>query len=310
MMCMLEVVLSCLMEVGVMLVVGLLGIDFIFCYLEFLFVKICVFNEEGISVWMLIGVYYVFFCIIMGFVEKDVVIIDCVIGVKCVIFDYCFVVLDVYYLVNMVVEFCVGGLFGGKSGVIVFYMGDSKKVLQFIYDLLENCDVLISKLLLIYVNCNVLLFEQVLEFVCKGGIIDIISSIDELVVFVEGIVCVVQVGILLVCVIFSFDGNGSQLFFDDEGNLIYIGVVGFEMLLEIVQVLVKDYDFSISDVLCLFISSVVGFFNLIGKGEILSGNDVDLLVMMLELCIEQVYVCGKLMVKDGKVCVKGMFEMV
>lgn len=50
--------------------------------------------------------------------------------------------------------------------------------------------------------------------------------------------------------------------------------------------LVKDYDFSISDVLRSFISSVVGFFNLIGKGEILLGNDVDLLVMTLELRIE------------------------
>lgn len=259
---------------------------------------------------MLIGVYYVFFRIITGFVEKDVAIIDRVIGVKCVIFDYRFVVSDVYYLVNMAVEFRVGGLFGGKFGVIVFYMGDSKKALQFIYDLLENCDVSISKLLSIYVNRNVSLFEQALEFARKGGIIDIISSIDESVVFVEGIVRVVQAGISLVRVIFSFDGNGSQSFFDDEGNLIYIGVVGFETLLEIVQVLVKDYDFSISDVLRSFISSVVGFFNLIGKGEILLGNDVDLLVMTLELRIEQVYVRGKLMVKDGKVCVKGTFETV
>lgn len=124
-----EVALSRLTEAGVTLVVGLLGIDFIFRYSEFLFVKIRAFNEEGISVWMLIGVYYVFFRIITGFVEKDVAIIDRVIGVKCVIFDYRFVVSDVYYLVNMAVEFRVGGLFGGKFGVIVFYMGDSKKAL-------------------------------------------------------------------------------------------------------------------------------------------------------------------------------------
>lgn len=53
---------------------------------------------------------------------------------------------------------------------------------------------------------------------------------------------------------------------------------------------------------------VRGFLNLTGKGEILPGNDADLLVMTPELRIEQVYARGKLMVKDGKACVKGTFE--
>lgn len=93
-----------------------------------------------------------------------------------------------------------------------------------------------------------------------------------------------------------------------EGNLTHIGVAGFETLLETVQVLVKDYDFSISDALRPLTSSVAGFLNLSGKGEILPGNDADLLVMTPELRIEQVYARGKLMVKDGKACVKGTFE--
>ncbi len=54
-----------------------------------------------------------------------------------------------------------------------------QKALQPIYDLLENCDVPISKLLPTHVNRNVPLFEQALEFARKGGTIDITSSIDE-----------------------------------------------------------------------------------------------------------------------------------
>ena len=124
----------------------------------------------------------------------------------------------------------------------------------------------------------------------------------------EGIARAVQAGIPLARVTLSSDGNGSQPFFDDEGNLTHIGVAGFETLLETVQVLVKDYDFSISDALRPLTSSVAGFLNLSGKGEILPGNDADLLVMTPELRIEQVYARGKLMVKDGKACVKGTFE--
>ena len=124
----------------------------------------------------------------------------------------------------------------------------------------------------------------------------------------EGIARAVQAGIPLARVTLSSDGNGSQPFFDDEGNLTHIGVAGFETLLETVQVLVKDYDFSISDALRPLTSSVAGFLNLNGKGEILPGNDADLMVMTPELRIEQVSLRGKLMVKDGKACVKGTFE--
>ena len=42
--------------------------------------------------------------------------------------------------------------------------------------------------------------------------------------------------------------------------------------------------------------------------SILAGDDAGLLGMTAELRIEQVYARGKLMVKDGKACVKGTFE--
>lgn len=72
--------------------------------------------------------------------------------------------------------------------------------------------------------------------------------------------------------------------------------------------LVKDYDFSISDALRPLTSSVAGFLNLTGKAKFCQAMDADLLVMTPELRIEQVYARGKLMVKDGKACVKGTFE--
>ncbi len=241
-----EVALSRLTEAGVTSVVGLLGTDSISRHPESLLAKTRALNEEGISAWMLTGAYHVPSRTITGSVEKDVAIIDRVIGVKCAISDHRSAAPDVYHLANMAAESRVGGLLGGKPGVTVFHMGDSKKALQPVYDLLENCDVPISKLLPTHVNRNVPLFEQALEFARKGGTIDITSSIDEPVAPAEGIARAVQAGIPLARVTLSSDGNGSQPFFDDEGNLTHIGVAGFETLLETVQVLVKDYDFSIS----------------------------------------------------------------
>ena len=289
-----EVALSRLTEAGITSVVGLLGTDSISRHPESLLAKTRALNEEGISAWMLTGAYHVPSRTITGSVEKDVAIIDRVIGVKCAISDHRSAAPDVYHLANMAAESRVGGLLGGKPGVTVFHMGDSKKALQPVYDLLENCDVPISKLLPTHVNRNVPLFEQALEFARKGGTIDITSSIDEPVAPAEGIA---RAGL----------GIPAEPLFRSL-RVTHIGVAGFETLLETVQVLVKDYSFSLSDALRPLTSSVAGFLNLTGKGEILPGNDADLLVMTPELRIEQVYARGKLMVKDGKACVKGTFE--
>jgi len=164
-----EVALSRLTEAGVTSVVGLLGTDSISRHPESLLAKTRALNEEGISAWMLTGAYHVPSRTITGSVEKDVAIIDRVIGVKCAISDHRSAAPDVYHLANMAAESRVGGLLGGKPGVTVFHMGDSKKALQPVYDLLENCDVPISKLLPTHVNRNVPLFEQALEFARKGG---------------------------------------------------------------------------------------------------------------------------------------------
>lgn len=165
-----EVALSRLTEAGVTSVVGLLGTDSISRHPESLLAKTRALNEEGISAWMLTGAYHVPSRTITGSVEKDVAIIDRVIGVKCAISDHRSAAPDVYHLANMAAESRVGGLLGGKPGVTVFHMGDSKKALQPVYDLLENCDVPISKLLPTHVNRNVPLFEQALGSRAKAAL--------------------------------------------------------------------------------------------------------------------------------------------
>lgn len=123
-----EVALSRLTEAGVTSVVGLLGTDSISRHPESLLAKTRALNEEGISAWMLTGAYHVPSRTITGSVEKDVAIIDRVIGVKCAISDHRSAAPDVYHLANMAAESRVGGLLGGKPGVTVFHMGDSKGV--------------------------------------------------------------------------------------------------------------------------------------------------------------------------------------
>lgn len=189
-----------------------------------------------------------------------------------------------------------------------FSYGQQQKGLQPLYDILENSDVPIGKLLPTHVNRSESLFEQALAFALKGGVIDITTSIPDPVAPAEGIARAVKAGVPLSRVTLSSDGNGSQPLFDAAGNLTGIGVAGFESLLETLQTLVNHYGFSLTDALRPLTTSVAAFLSLDGKGEIRPGNDADLLVFSADLRIEQVYARGKRMVNEGKACVKGTFE--
>ncbi|MCW7198131.1 beta-aspartyl-peptidase [Escherichia coli] len=303
-----EVALSRLTEAGVTSVVGLLGTDSISRHPESLLAKTRALNEEGISAWMLTGAYHVPSRTITGSVEKDVAIIDRVIGVKCAISDHRSAAPDVYHLANMAAESRVGGLLGGKPGVTVFHMGDSKRRYSLSMTCWKTAMCRSASCCRPTLTATFRCLSRRWSSRAKAALSISPAALTNRSPPAEGIARAVQAGIPLARVTLSSDGNGSQPFFDDEGNLTHIGVAGFETLLETVQVLVKDYDFSISDALRPLTSSVAGFLNLTGKGEILPGNDADLLVMTPELRIEQVYARGKLMVKDGKACVKGTFE--
>jgi len=303
-----EVTLSRLTEAGITTVVGLLGTDSITRHPESLLAKTRALNEEGITAWMLTGAYHVPSPTITGSVEKDVALIDRVIGVKCAVSDHRSSAPDAYHLASMAAASRVGGLLGGKPGVSVFHMGSSNKGLQPLYDILQNSDVPIGKLLPTHVNRSEYLFEQALAFARKGGVIDITSGIPGPVTPAEGIARAVGAGVPLAQVTLSSDGNGSQPLFDAAGNLTGIGVAGFTSLLETLQTLVQRHGFSLTDALRPLTTSVAAFLGLSTKGEIAPGHDADLLVLTPELRIEQVFARGKCMVADGKACVKGTFE--
>ncbi|NUU65126.1 beta-aspartyl-peptidase [Enterobacteriaceae bacterium BIT-l23] len=305
-----EVSLSRLTEAGITTVVGLLGTDSVTRHPESLLAKTRALNEEGITAWMLTGAYHVPSPTITGSVEKDVTLIDRVIGVKCAVSDHRSAAASDELLASMAAEARVGGLLGGKAGVSVFHMGNSKKGLKPIYHVLENSDVPIGKLLPTHVNRNEALFEQALEFALKGGTIDITSGIPGPVTPADGIIRAVKANIPLSRVTLSSDGNGSQPIFDAGGNLTGIGVAGFESLLNTLRELVIERGLSLADALRPLTTSVAGFLGLVGKGEVAVGNDADLLVLTPELRIDQVYARGKRMVIHGKACVKGTFEAV
>ncbi|OZT47752.1 beta-aspartyl-peptidase, partial [Salmonella enterica subsp. enterica serovar Heidelberg] len=76
-----------LTEAGITTVGVLLGADSVSRHPASLLAKTRALNEEGITSWMLTGAYHVPSPTITGSVEKDVALIDRVIGVKYAVSD-------------------------------------------------------------------------------------------------------------------------------------------------------------------------------------------------------------------------------
>ena len=268
-----EVGLSKLVEAGITTAIGLLGTDSVTRHPEALLAKTRALNDEGITAYMLTGAYSIPSPTITGSIERDVALIDRIIGVKCAVSDHRSSAPNDSSLANMAAQARVGGLLGNKAGISVFHMGSSKKGLAPLYAILENSDVPMNKLLPTHVNRSETLFDAAIEFALKGGHID-----------------------------------GSQPVFDAQGNLTGIGVAGFSSLLETLVALVKEQDMTLADALVPFTRSVAKFLGLETKGEIAVGKDADFVVLTPDLAIHQVYARGRLMVQEGNACVKGTFE--
>lgn len=303
-----EVRLSKLVEAGITSVVGLLGTDGITRDPESLLAKTRALENEGISAWMLTGAYSLPSPTITGSVDRDVALIDKVIGVKCAISDHRSSAPGNEQLANMAALARVGGLLGEKAGISVFHMGNSPRGLAPLEAILQHADVPISKLLPTHVNRAEPLFAQAKAFARRGGYIDITSSIETPIDAATAIASALRDGVPLARMTVSSDGNGSQPVFDSEGKLTGIGVAGFESLLSTLQQLVHRHQLPLEQALRPFTQTVAEFLGFAHKGQLAEGCDADFIILTAGLHIDEVWAKGKMLVRNGYACVKGTFE--
>ena len=303
-----EVRLSALVAAGITSVVGLLGTDGVTRHPESLLAKTRALEHEGISAWMLTGAYGLPSPTITGSVEKDVALIDKIIGVKCAISDHRSSAPAEDQLASMAAQSRVGGLLGAKAGISVFHLGNSPKLLEPLFSILNNADVPRVKLLPTHVNRARALFLAALSYAREGGFIDITTSISEPIDAASAIVMAREAQVPFNRLTLSSDGNGSQPKFDESGNLVGMGVAGFESLLETLQQLVSRHQLPLEEALLPFTRNVAAFLGLEHKGRLAPGCDADFLVLTDDLKIREVWAKGRQMVREGAVCVKGTFE--
>ncbi|MEA1964814.1 MAG: beta-aspartyl-peptidase [Candidatus Aerophobetes bacterium] len=307
-----EITLSNITEAGITTVVGVLGTDDVSRYPETLLAKIKALRAEGISAFMYTGSYHIPSPTITGSVKRDIALINEVIGVKIAISDHRASQPTTEELSRIASEARVGGMLGRKAGIVHLHVGSGSQGLTPLIEVIEQTEIPISQFLPTHISRAPSLLRQGIEFVKKGGYIDITAPSDSL-RWKSDITSIMKEilksGVNLKNITMSSDGNGSMPEFDERGQLIGLSTGKVSSLSKTLRTLVGSDIIPLSDALKLITSNPADRLGISDKkGQIRKGGDADIVILDKDLKINQVYARGRLMVDKDKAVIKGAFE--
>lgn len=311
-----EIQLSSLTEAGITSVVGCIGTDGECRSMKSLVAKTKALKEEGISAYCYTGSYEVPVKTLTDSIKSDLMLVEEIIGVgEIALSDHRSSQPSFDNFVNLVAQSRVGGLLSNKSGIINVHLGEGTRRLNYLFDLIDKTEIPSTQLLPTHINRNKDLFEMGLEYVKKGGFIDLTTSCDldhlekgELRAG-DALKKIIDEKLPIEHITFSSDGNGSMPRFDEEGHLKGLGICSVSTLYREVKFAIKEQNVSIEEAIKVITSNVAEILRLKDKGTIERGKDADLVMVDEEsLDVDMVFAKGKRMVEDGKALIKGTFE--
>ena len=297
-----ESFLSAFTTCGVTSVVGLLGTDGITRNMESLIAKAKALKMEGLSVYALCGSYAYPPKTLTDDIEKDILMIEEVIGVKCAMSDHRSSNITSSQLIEIGAKAYRAGMLSNKAGIVTIHMGDGKKGLACLFEALENCDLPARVFLPTHMLRNDKLIKEGQKLISLGGNIDCTISDKE---DMEKLLSIINDD-SIDHISISSDAFGSMPKFDKDGNCIGLTYANCSYLHQTIKYLANEI--GLEKALKLLTVNPARILKLSNKGKIMAGYDSDLLVLDSKLDIESVLLKGKWAIYDHKIMLKGKFE--
>jgi len=308
-----ELQLSQLTRAGTTTVVGCLGTDSVSRSMAELLVKANALQEEGISTYIYSGAYQVPIETLFPTLEQDLVLISKVIGAgEIAISDHRSAQPQISDLEKLAAQARVGGMLGGKAGVVHVHLGEGKRGLEPIWTILEQSDIPITQFVPTHINRTHALLEQGIQFLLAGGHIDLTAGCDDFPdeLQVPSVLKMLnQRQILNDRITVTSDGNGSMPQYNEAGVLIGMGVGSVEVLWRDIRKAVIHGKVPLEVALRTITSNVSNVLRLKNKGMIRDGYDADLVVLDEDLQVEDVWAMGKCMVRNKQTRIWGTYEV-
>jgi beta-aspartyl-dipeptidase (metallo-type) len=308
-----EVMLSELTTAGITTVVGTLGTDSVTRHMESLLAKAKGLEEEGISTWIYTGAYDVPVPTITGSVRSDILLIDKVVGVgEVAMSDHRSSQPSKEDFAQLAAQARVGGMLSGKAGVLHIHLGDGKRKLDWVFDIIAQTDLPITQFTPTHFNKNKELFMEGIRFAKAGGMLDITTSSSTVspgrIQPPEAVKMCIGAEVPLEKVTMSSDGNGSLPVFSKNGELTGLMAASPRSLYQAVRNIVETGILPLEDAIKLVTINPAKSLKLPKKGMISKGYDADIVVLDKTLTIRHVFAKGRCMVKEQQAVVKGVFE--
>lgn len=310
-----EMQLSQFITAGVTTVVGCLGTDGFTRSVESVLMKAKSLKAEGISAYIYSGAYQVPTPSILGEIGKDIAMIEEVIGVgEIALSDHRSSWPSTDELLRITEHARVGGMLGGKAGIINIHLGDQEDPFQPLYKVIEQSNNMLKLTQFIPTHCNRndYTLDSAVEYGKRGGIVDITTSsypyFKEYEVKPSKCINILRnAGVPMENIMFTSDAGGSLPGFDDQGNLTMLQMGTPHSNWFEISDAVKNEGVDLGDALKTITSNPARLLKLKNKGWIKIGMDADLIAINNDE-ITHVIAMGQWMMKEKKVLRKGAYE--
>ncbi len=297
---------------GITSVVGLLGTDDETRSTANLLARVRALREEGLSAWCWTGGYHVPPTTLTGSVRRDIVNVDCIIGLgELAISDHRSSQPSFDELARLASEVHVAGLISRKAGVLHLHLGDGPRGLELVRHLLDETELPPRVFHPTHVNRTRELFEEACALSRENVVVDVTafpvaegenawSAADAWSRFHEQACPAENLTI-------SSDGGGCLPVFDQNGHMVKMDFASSAGLLETLRELLER-GYPLGQVLPSMTTNVARLLRLENKGRIEAGADADLVCLGDTLDVRHVMARGQWMVQDKVPLLHGLFE--
>lgn len=296
---------------GVTTLIGLLGTDGISRSLENLLFKCRALEEEGLTTFMLTGNYRYPSPTLTGDVERDIALIDKIIGVKLAISDHRGSGVTGEELIRLGSEARIGGMLSGKPGIVVLHTGVSETRLDPLFYAIEHSDVPCANFLPTHCCRTPALVADAVRFNKLGGTIDFTAdAVESKSGTAAAVASALSQGADSSRITMSSDACGSQPVFDKTGACIGLTYTSPITLMHELERMVTNEGIALETALRFFTENPARVLGLSGrKGKIALGADADIAAFGEGFTLRYLFARGKLAVSEGNAVMKGRFEV-
>lgn len=301
---------------GVTTIVGCLGTDGITRSPAGLVAKARALEEEGLTTFVWTGHYAVPVQTLTGSIERDLLLVDKVVGVgEVALSDHRSTQPTFDEFVRLTAEARRGGLLSGKAGVVNVHLGDGPRGLSLLRRIVAETEIPVTQFWPTHINRNPSLFEEGIAYAKAGGFVDFTTSTvpafleDGEVPCGAGLRRMLEAGVDPSRVTFTSDGQGSLPVYGPGGVLRGLQVGRVTSLFAAVRDAVRAEGVPLATALRTVTANPAGILKLGRKGVLAAGADADLVLLdAASLEIDGVIAKGRWLMRGREVLARGTFE--